>query len=168
MTKEAAILVTIAFAFLLLLLMAFAWRRRLRRDAGLSAPIGIPEEMLLEARHEVLYVATTRHDEPLERLTLTPLAYRARGELGITAGGVALALDGAPAVFLSSERLVGVGQSTWAIDRVVEAGGLVRIVWELDDGTVIDSYVRAVSTSTAELVRAIEPLCHANKDEGKG
>ncbi len=166
MTKEAAILITIAFAFLLLLLMAYAWRRRMRRDARYSAPLGMPEGVEFGARYEVLYVATTRHDEPLERLALRPLAYRARGELAITPRGIALSLDGAPTVFISSERLLGVGQSTWAIDRVVEPGGLVRAIWQLDDGTVVDSYVRAVSTRTAELIAAIEPLCAAKNGQG--
>ena len=64
-------------------------------------------------------------------------------------------------MFLASDRLIGTGRSTWTIDRVVEAGGLVRIIWRVDEETVLDSYLRAVSASTAELVAAIEPLCGA-------
>ncbi len=161
MTKEAGTLIMIGVAVALLLLMLLAWRRRIRRDSGLSAPLGVPEHAEIAARYEVLYVATTRHDEPLERLALKPLAYRARGELAITDRGVALSLDGAPTVFLASARLIAVGRSTWTIDRVVEPGGLVRVVWRADDDTVVDSYLRAASGSPADLIRDIEPLCAA-------
>src|SRR5690606_27077632 len=109
------------------------WMRRLRRDSAMSAPLGVPEHAEVVARHEVLYVSTTRHDEPLERLTISPLAYRARGELAITDRGVALSLDGAPTVFLAKDRLVAVDRATVTIDRVVEPGGLLKLVWHVAD-----------------------------------
>ena len=73
----------------------------------------------MTGRHEILYVATTAHDQPLERLAVRPLTYRARGELVLTDRGVAFSLDGAPTVFLSSARLVAADRATVAIDRVV-------------------------------------------------
>src|SRR5690606_274550 len=125
-----------------LLAMFFAWRRRLRRDSAFSAPLGVPEHAEVGERHEVLYVSTTRHDEPLERMAITPLAYRARGEIALTDRGIALCLDGAPTVFLASDRLVDVDRATVTIDRVVEPGGLIRIVWRVADDTIVDSYLR--------------------------
>jgi hypothetical protein len=79
--RDIAVAITIGVAVLVLLAMAFAWRRRLRRDSPYSAPLGVPEHAEVLSRHAVLYVSTTRHDEPLERLAIAPLAYRARGEL---------------------------------------------------------------------------------------
>ncbi|MBT2475216.1 hypothetical protein J7E68_11705, partial [Microbacterium sp. ISL-103] len=83
-TRDIAIAITIAVAALVLLSMFAAWRRRLRRDSGLAAPLGVPEHAEVIDRHEVLYVSTTKHDQPLERLAMRPLAYRARGEAAVT------------------------------------------------------------------------------------
>ncbi|BDZ38269.1 hypothetical protein [Microbacterium suwonense] len=87
MSRELAIAITIAIAVLILAAMVVGWRRRLRRDSALTAPIGVPEHAEVTGRYEILYVATTQHDQPLERLALKPLAYRARGELVLTDRG---------------------------------------------------------------------------------
>ena len=142
MTQQIAGAVVLVVALLLLLAGVFAWRARLRRDAGLTAPRGGPEHAEVRARYETLYVATTKHDQPLERLAVRPLVYRARGELTITDRGAALSLDGSPTVFLASNRLIGADRATVTIDRVVEPGGLIRLTWRTDEGTVVDSYLR--------------------------
>ena len=123
--RDIAIAITIAVAVLVLLTMLFAWRRRLRRDSAHTAPLGVPEHAEVFSRHEVLYVSTTRHGEPLERLAIKPLVYRARGELAITDRGAALCLECAPTVFLVNDRITTqVDRATVTIDRVVELGGL--------------------------------------------
>jgi hypothetical protein len=159
--RDIAIAITIGVALLVLLAMLFAWRRRIRRDAGLSAPLGVPEHAEVLSRHEVLYVSTTRHDEPLERLAIAPLAYRARGELAVTDRGAALSLDGTPTVFLAKDRLVGVDRATVTIDRVVERGGLVRIAWQADADTTVDSYLRSVTGDPATLISELQRLIPA-------
>jgi hypothetical protein len=156
--RDIAITLTIALALVALLAMLFAWRRRLRRDSGLTAPLGVPEHAEVTSRDEVLYVSTTRHDEPLERVTISPLAYRARG--------VALCLDGAPTVFLASSRLVDVDRATVTIDRVVERGGLVRIAWNASDDVVVDSYLRVVSGDPTSLISDLQRLVPAAPDTG--
>lgn len=161
MTREFAVAVMIAAALLILGLMLFAWRRRLRRDAGLRAPLGVPEHAEVSARYEVLYAATTRHDQALERVTVHPLAYRARGELAVTDRGIALSLDGSPTVFLASTRLISADRATVALNRVVEPDGLVRIVWQVAESTVVDSYIRLVTGDPAEIVTEIQRLCAA-------
>ncbi|WP_282217120.1 hypothetical protein [Microbacterium luteolum] len=166
MTRELAITVMIAVAVLILLAMLFAWRRRLRRDSGLTAPLGVPEHAEVVHREEVLYVSTTRHDQPLERLAISPLTYRARGELAVTDRGVALCLDGAPTVFLASSRLVQVDRATVTIDRVVEPGGLVRIAWNAADDTVVDSYLRLASGDPKNLISELQRLVPVAPDTG--
>lgn len=158
MSRELAITVMIAVAVLILLAMLFAWRRRLRRDSGLAAPLGVPEHAEVGRRDEVLYVSTTRHDQPLERVAVSPLTYRARGELAITDRGVALCLDGSPTVFLASSRLVQVDRATVTIDRVVEPGGLIRISWSTDDDTVVDSYLRLATGDPKNLISELQRL----------
>ncbi|KNY07013.1 MULTISPECIES: hypothetical protein [unclassified Microbacterium] len=160
--RDVAIAVMIALAVLVLLAMVFAWRRRLRRDAGLAAPLGVPEHAEVIDRHEVLYVSTTKHDQPLERLTMSPLAYRARGEVAVTDRGLALCLDGAPTVFLASSRLTGVDRATVTIDRVVEPGGLVRVAWSADDDTVVDSYLRLTDGDPKNFISALQQLVPAS------
>ncbi|MFD5214859.1 hypothetical protein [Microbacterium sp. NPDC058345] len=161
MTRETAALIIGAVALLILLAMLFAWRARLRRDAGLSAPLGVPEHADVTSRHEVLYVATTRHDQPLERLAIRPLAYRARGELALTDRGVALSLDGAPTVFLASSRLVAADTATVAMNRVVEPNGLIRLVWREPSGILVDSFLRLTSGEPHQILPELERLCSA-------
>ncbi|MDR6868542.1 hypothetical protein J2Y69_003161 [Microbacterium resistens] len=160
MTRELAVTIMAAVAVLVLLAMLLAWRARLRRDSALTAPLGVPEHAEIASRHEVLYVATTRHDQSLERLAVRPLVYRARGEAAITDRGLALSLDGSPTVFLSSDRLMTVDRATVTIDRVVEPGGLVRVAWRLDDGTIVDSYLRFTGDPTAAITE-LQRLCAA-------
>lgn len=165
-TRDLAIAITIAVALLVLLTMLFAWRRRLRRDSALSAPLGVPEHAEVARRDEVLYVSTTRHEQPLERVTVSPLEYRARGELAVTDRGVALCLDGAPTVFLASSRLVSVDRATVTIDRVVEPGGLIRIAWNADDETIVDSYLRLATGDPRTLISDLQRLVPAAPDTG--
>lgn len=161
MTRELAGLIMGAVAVLVLLAMLFAWRRRLRRDDSLHAPLGVPEHAEVTGRHGMLYVATTRHDQPLERLAIRPLAYRARGELVLTDRGVALSLDGAPTVFLASSLLVAADTATVAMNRVVESNGLLRLVWREPSGILVDSFLRLTSGEPHQILPELERLCSA-------
>lgn len=159
MTREAALIVTVIVVLALMALLAWAWRRRARRDSPLGAPLGTtPDGAVVAASFPVLYVATTRHDDPLERLAIRHLGFRARGALSVSDAGLGLELDGAPSMFLPLTRLAAVDQATVAIDRVVESGGLTRVVWLLDDGTPVDSFFRPQETSAQALAAAIRPL----------
>lgn len=161
-TRDIAVAITIALAVVVLLAMLFSWRRRLRRDSVYTAPLGVPEHAEVTSRHEVLYVSTTRHDRPLERLAIAPLAYRARGELAVTDRGIALCLDGSPTVFLSKDKLDGVDRATVTIDRVVEPGGLVRIAWRADADTIVDSYLRSATSTPDTLISELQRLIPAH------
>jgi len=160
-TRETAALVMAGVAALILIAMFLGWRRRIRRDSALTAPIGVPEHAEVTGRHEVLYVSTTAHDQPLERVAVQPLAYRARGELVLTDRGVALSLDGAPTVFIASTRLVSADRATVTIDRVVEPGGLIRLVWRVADGILVDSFLRLASAEPQQILPELERLSAA-------
>jgi len=133
------------------------WRARARAAAALEVPFG-------EARGEVrasfagLYVATTAHDAPLDRLALPHLGLRSKAVVTVTSEGVALDLPGAPPLFIAASRIVGAGRATWTIDRVVERDGLVLVAWTTGDGTVVDTYLRLQSSDPDALVAAIEDL----------
>jgi len=159
MSREGALAVMIAVAVVLLGLLAWAWWRRTRRDSGLHAPVGeAPEDAATLSRHDVLYVATTRHGEPLERLAIRGLGFRSRADLTVTSAGIALDLTGQSRFFLPIAQLVDVGQATVAIDRVVERDGLVRVAWIAEPGTTVDSYFRPQDASARAVADEIGAL----------
>lgn len=159
MTREAAIAVMIAIAVLIVALGAFGWWRRTRRDRGTSAPFAeAPESARELSRFTVLYVATTQHGEPLERLAIRGLGYRSRGTVTVLDAGVALDLTGQPRMFLATGRLLDVAQATVAIDRVVERDGLTRLTWRTDDDTIVDSYLRPQDASALALADAVRSI----------
>ena len=148
MTREGALAVIVLVTLALVAVLVWAWWRRTRRDSGLEPPVGeAPAGATTLSTHEALYVATTRHDEPLERLAIRGLGFRSRADLTVTSAGVALDLTGQPRFFLPTERIVEVAQATVAIDRVVERDGLVRISWRVDADAVVDTYIRPQDAS---------------------
>ena len=77
MTRQLAMAIMLSVAVLLLLLMGWGWMRRRRRATTYGAPLGdIPAgaETVLETGG--LYVATSVHENQLDRVALTPLAFR--------------------------------------------------------------------------------------------
>ncbi len=159
MSREGALVVMIGVALVLLAVLAWAWVRRTRRDARYSAPVGeLPEGAVETASFSGFYVATTRHDEPLERLAIKGLGFRSRVDVTVTSAGVALDLQGQPRIALTRDRLVDAAQATVAIDRVVERDGLTRVSWRIDDDTIVDTYLRPQDASAKALADAIRPL----------
>lgn len=159
MTREGALIVMIGAAVVLLALGVWAWRRRTRRDSGLSAPVGeAPAGAAVLAQFSGLYVATTRRGEPLERLAIRGLGFRSRVDVVVTTSGIALDLTGQPRLFIPVGRIDDVGQATVAIDRVVEKDGLVRLSWSLDDSSPVDSYFRPQTASAHAVVAAIRTI----------
>lgn len=165
MSREGALLVMIAVAVLLIGLMLWGWRRRTRRDAALVAPTSAIAGV---ERYQAsgLYVATTAHDDALNRLAIKHLAYRARVTVTVLDDGVRLALTGEPTVSIPRTALVSVGTATVTIDKVVERDGLVRLVWLIAPGQPVDSYVRLQQTSPQELIAAIDSLIPAPASTG--
>ncbi len=145
MDKLVPTLVAIAVAALILSLLVFSWRRRAKRDAGLGAGYELPVQAAAAAlESDTLYVATTVHDNPLERLVLPDLGFRGRATVTVAPDGVTLAVTGAHPVHIRASALLGIGLATWAIDRVVETDGLVWIAWTTSGGAAVDSYLRVI------------------------
>jgi hypothetical protein len=164
MDKLIPTLVAIAVAALILYLLVFSWRRRARRDAGLGAGYELPAEPSTTSHEsETLYVATTVHDKPLERLVLPDLGFRGRATVTATPDGVTLAITGAHPVFIRASALLGVGLATWAIDRVVETDGLVWIAWTTSGGAAVDSYLRVIEPGErTSLINAVTNILPAS------
>ena len=151
--------IVIAVLALLLALMCLGWRRRQRSQSGLPRPLAVPDRAGNELLSiDALYVASTLADEPLNRVAVAGLGYRARATVAVFDDGIVLAIAGEPDAFLPANDLVGVARSTWTIDRVVESRGLVRLSWLLGD-TAIDSFFRVTEPADpSALIGAIETI----------
>lgn len=158
MTRELTFVVIAAVAVLALAAMWWGWRRRTKRDRAIVAPTAIPEGGTETATYEGFYVATTRHDAPLERLAIRHLAFRGRVTVRMRTDGMILEIPGEPAVFLAAGDVRGVGRATWTIDRVVETGGLVVVSWQASTDTVADTYLRIAEESADAFVAAATAL----------
>ncbi|QKJ19498.1 PH-like domain-containing protein [Microbacterium hominis] len=156
MTREGALVIIVLVAVGLLALLVWAWSRRSRRDAQPLVQAGeLPEDARVVAVFEALYVATTAYELPLERIAAPGLGMRSRATLTVTDAGVAVDLTGQARFVLPTSRILAVGQSTVAIDRVVEPGGLTRLTWRTDADTVVDTYFRPQDASARALADAI-------------
>ncbi|WP_458041576.1 MULTISPECIES: PH-like domain-containing protein [Bacteria] len=171
MTLGAAMAIIIGFGVLVLAGIAWGWSRRVRRDRGLVAPTDVPEHFVAEASFSGFYVATTRHEKPLDRLAIRHLRYRGRVGIEVSSAGVLLAITGEAPVFVAASRIVGVDRATWTIDRVVERDGLVRLAWRVDTETIADSYVRmtgdAPGNTSGELLAAVTRILPQPTPTGK-
>lgn len=149
----------LAFLVLLLGLMYLGWRRRRLAQAGIPRPLPVPDdagETLLSV--DLLYVASTSADSPLDRIAVAGLGFRARAVVTVRAGGVELQLAGEPDAFVPVADIRSVSRATWTIDRVVETDGLMRLAWTLGD-TDIDSYFRVIEPAdTGGLIAAIHAI----------
>jgi len=93
------------------------------------------------------------------------LGFRARVEVSVHDEGLVLALRGTEPVFLPRGALRGAGRATWAIDRVVEPGGLVVLDWVLDELS-LDSYLRLSPAQSESLLTAASAILTTATPEG--
>jgi hypothetical protein len=141
---RTAIAIVIAAAVALVFLgMALSWRARRRRSASL-APEAVPAASLGAEREavELPYVATTRFEQPLERVVLPGLGFRGRATLRLHERGVVIAPVGERETVIPAALLRGAGEGSYAIDRAVEEGGLLVLSWSPRGEEVVDSYLR--------------------------
>lgn len=138
-----------------LVLMWFGWRARRRRDAGLP-PIAEPDAELgapdLEL-HDIHYVATTRAEDPLDRIAIDPLAYRGRATIGVYSRGVVLQVAGSRPAFIPRAAIESTGTATATVDRAVERDGLLIIRWRLSAEQRADTALRVTDPDQRRALR---------------
>jgi hypothetical protein len=154
--KVLPVLVILGVLILVFGGLALAWRARRSRQAGLPALDAPPSDAgAIALVDDLLYVATTRADAPLDRITVSGLAFRSRATITVTESGIRLDLAGSAPAFVPRAALRGVGRATWTVDRVVNRDGLVFVRWVLGDSE-LDSYLRSAEPDA--LVAAITDL----------
>lgn len=148
------IYVLIGFAVIIALAI-LGWSLRRRRQRAIPAPEPMPADIgELLGEFDGFYVSTTLDGQPLNRVAVRGLGFRARATIAVADLGVVLALPGNN-VFIPRESIREVTLANYTIDRVVESDGLVLLAWSLGD-TKLDSYLRV--DETAQLVEAISKL----------
>ncbi|MHB1171525.1 MAG: PH-like domain-containing protein [Lacisediminihabitans sp.] len=159
MDKVLPTIVVVALILLLLGGMYLGWRSRQRRQSDLPRPDAVPADVGTELlTSELFYVATTHSGEPLNRVAVSGLGYRARASVTVAERGIILAIAGEPEAFIPATDLGSVERATWTIDRVVETGGLVVISWLLGS-TLVDSYFRMVEPADpTALIEALQQI----------
>lgn len=160
MDKTIPTVIVVAIIVLALIGMYVGWRARQRRQAGFPRLLVAPDDLgTIMLNQAGLYVATTVAGEPLERITVAGLGYRARAFITVAESGVVLELTGEKPAFIPVADLVRAARATWTIDTSVEPRGLVLIGWRL--GRVgVESYLR-VTGGENELIAAVQSLIHS-------
>ena len=150
----------LAVLIVVVALAVVGWRRRVRRDSASGGGYSTPGTLSAPtAEAEVLYVATTKAGQHLERLALPGLAYRGAATVTVRPEGVELAVTGESPVFIPAAVVSGIGAASVAIDRAVERDGLLRLGWTTSGGTAADSFLRVVDPAgRAQLSAAIEAI----------
>ena len=160
MTRPELMAIVLVFLALLLLLMVLGWRSRARRQRSVAKPAGAPTELGAElGRFAGKYVATTTAGDPLDRLAVHGLGFRGNASVVVAEKGVLVSIDGTDDAWIPAADLQSRRTATWAIDRVVEPGGLELVEWRLGD-RVVDSYFRF--DSALEFERAIDAVIERN------
>jgi hypothetical protein len=144
----ASTIIVVLVLLLVLFGMWQGWRALVRRSAHLEPPHDVPAELgapLVEAR--VLYVATTAHEKPLERLAIRGLGFRAQGTIAAYGAGLVVSLDGAEDVWIAASAIVSARPAQVVIDKAVEKDGLLVLSWRLHSlrestSETVDSYFR--------------------------
>ncbi|ALS58058.1 hypothetical protein [Rathayibacter toxicus] len=161
---RAAITIGIAAVIVLVFVgMAISWRARRRRGADLASEPGSLASLGAELESvEAPYVATTRFEQPLERVVLPGLGFRGRATLRLHERGVVIAPVGERETAIPAQRLHGAGRGSYVIDRAVEEGGLLVISWSPRGTEMVDSYLRVgdprlATHLVAELLRLADP-----------
>ena len=142
MDRSVLMGIVLAFLALLLLLMFLGWRARRKRQAGIPKPPIAPADLgTVHGTFDGQYVATTRAEDPLDRIVVAPLGFRAHARVVVADAGVVVQIPGKADPFIPAASARDLRDATWTIDRVVERDGMQVIGWNLGE-TVVDSYFR--------------------------
>lgn len=158
MNQEQAGLLMLALMVVLLALAGWGWSNRYKRYRPLAGALirTVPQSEPVFVC-DALYVATTESDQPLQRVAVSPLAYRSRAGLALHPEGLVVTIRGSEPFLIPVDANLNVGRATWTIDRVVEPDGLVMVRWAL--GTqAVDSYFRIVDADASSFISLMEAL----------
>ena len=119
------------------------WRHRAARQADVPELPTVPDDPgPVLASCEGRYVGTVRSGDWLDRIVARGLGAPGRSLVAVTATGVLLDRDGAPAIFIPAAALTAVTSGKGLAGDVVERDGLAILSWRLG-GVALDTAFRA-------------------------
>ncbi|WP_430592933.1 hypothetical protein [Humidisolicoccus flavus] len=155
MTPGLFAILSAVFVVLFAALAFFGWQSRSKRHPGLVEPSEPTADFVADFSVEALYVASTVHEQPYERITRYEFGFRAPCVIQVGNTGAVIELPKRN-VFIARSAMLAAGPATWTIDRVVEPGGMVCLTWDLGE-TTLDTYVR-VRSDQAHLISYLQSL----------
>jgi len=162
MTRELALVIVLALLAWALFALWRGWRSRVKKYGHLpplAADVG-----LVTRWFELLYVATTEVGKPMERVAVTPLAFRGKARVGVAPGGVVIDVVGEGPAGIPAAWVVGAGLATWTIDKAVDPDGLIFLRWTWGE-LAVESYFRVVDHPRDELLGELHSVMTENKGE---
>jgi hypothetical protein len=172
MDRPMLMALVVVFLLILLAMMFLGWRRRQRRQGGVPRPLTLADDAPQAGLSvPAFYVATTVAREPLNRIVVAGLGYRARATVGVADDGLRLAIPGQPTILIPVAGIRSIEKATWAIDRAVEEGGLTLVRWTLGAGESaieVDSYLRIGDPQAAARFFESAQQLHANSSQTGG
>jgi len=159
---RTTLLIYVMAGFVVIIALAIlGWSLRRRRQRDIPVPHQVPADLgATIAEFDGFYVSTTLDGQPLNRVAVRGLGFRARAGITVTETGVVLALPGNN-IFIPRGDIREVTRAQYTIDRVVEPGGLVLLAWTLG-ATPLDSYLRVEQTE--ELASALGSIAPAKPE----
>ena len=138
MDRPVAIAVVAVAVVVMLGSMALSWWARKKRQSGFAPLVAAPVELgELLGEFAGLYLATTPSGEPLNRVAVQGLGFRARTTIEVVTAGLVFIGDR----FIPAASIRDIGTASWTIDRGVAKDGLSVVSWTLG-GQELDSYFR--------------------------
>jgi hypothetical protein len=138
MDRWATVAIIVFFMAVMLGAMALSWWARKKRQSGYAELALVPTELgELLGEFSGLYLASTPLEEPLNRIAVRGLGFRARTTIEVFTAGLVFIGDR----FVPAATIDGIGRASYTIDRGVEPDGLTVVSWSLGDAH-IDSYFR--------------------------
>jgi len=162
MTRELALVIVLALLAWALFALWRGWRSRVKKYGHLpplAADVGPVTRWF-----ELLYVATTEVGKPMERVAVTPLAFRGKARVGVAPGGVVIDVVGEGPAGIPAAWVVGAGLATWTIDKAVDPDGLIFLRWTWGE-LAVESYFRVVDHPRDELLGELHSVMTENKGE---
>lgn len=130
MTDFLVAFVLLAILAGLIVLAARGWaRRRKDQESRLAEPSERLAGFTPEVSAEGFYVATVKAGEPLNRINAYGLGTRGRATVSASKQGMVIERVGERNLAIDSTDIRNLQLVSGAIDRVVEAGGLIAITW---------------------------------------
>ena len=164
MAKQIMAIISLSIFALLAGLALRAWRKRASEQADeFSAPLEALEffgEVLAQAK--AFYVATTREINHLERVSAYGLGARGIAQVLVFTEGLLIVRNGERPLAIDRSQLTAVELTQVAIDKAVEADGLVSVSW-VQDGVSLATQLRIVDVSDrTKISQALKQIIGSN------